>query len=404
MTWPVLPLGEVAETALGKMLDKGKPKGYPHVPYLRNINVQWGRIETTDLLTMELPPDQRERFGVQAGDLLVCEGGEIGRAAIWQGRTEYIAYQKALHRIRPGGRLESLFLRYLLEHLATSGALARFATGTTIAHLPQQQLRRVPVPLPSLSEQHRIVDLLEDHLSHLDAADAYLDASLRRANTLLQRVRESVWQDTDERIPILELGDVVTGKTPPTSDPRNAGSDVPFVTPGDVGHGQEIRQVERSLSHQGAAGSRVVPGGSVLAVCIGATLGKVGYTSRPVAFNQQVNGVVLPGSDEAELIAALIAAPSFQRTMRKASSATTMPILNKSVFSRLSVPLVPAEHREEVIQRIRTASDAVDRFLTEVGRASVRSAALRRSLLAAAFSGRLTADPELLSANEPVSA
>jgi type I restriction enzyme S subunit len=62
----------------------------------------------------------------------------------------------------------------LLEHYARSGQLARLATGTTIAHLPQQQLRRVPVPLPPLDEQRRIVDLLDDHLSRLDAADAYL--------------------------------------------------------------------------------------------------------------------------------------------------------------------------------------------------------------------------------------
>ena len=91
--WKVVPLGEVADTTLGKMLDGGKIRRLPNVPYLRNVNVQWGRIDTDDLLTMELADGDRERFAVQPGDLLVCEGGEIGRAAIWNGRTEYLAFQ-----------------------------------------------------------------------------------------------------------------------------------------------------------------------------------------------------------------------------------------------------------------------------------------------------------------------
>ena len=188
MTWPLVPLSEVAETALGKMLDKGKSKGHPHVPYLRNVNVQWGRIDTHDLLTMELADDERERFAVKEGDVLVCEGGEIGRCAIWRGRTQYLAYQKALHRIRPGDNLDARFLRYLLEHHSLNGTLTSLATGSTIAPLPQQQLRRVPVPLPPLDEQHRIVDLLEDHLSRLDAAEGYLRTGATRLKVMVKSV------------------------------------------------------------------------------------------------------------------------------------------------------------------------------------------------------------------------
>ena len=188
MTWPIVPLAEVAETALGKMLDRGKAKGHGQVPYLRNVNVQWGRIDTHDLLTMELADEERERFGVREGDLLVCEGGEIGRCAIWHGRTEYLAFQKALHRVRPGDALDARFLRYLLEHHAQNGALAKLSTGSTIAHLPQQQLRRVPVPLPPLDEQRRIVDLLEDHLSRLDAADEYLRTGAKRVQVVVKAV------------------------------------------------------------------------------------------------------------------------------------------------------------------------------------------------------------------------
>jgi type I restriction enzyme S subunit len=130
--------------------------------------------------------------------------------------------------------------------------------------------------------------------------------------------------------------------------------------------------------------------GSVLAVCIGATLGKVGYTERRVAFNQQINAVRLSTVDEAQLLAAAMTAPSFQRKMREASSATTMPILNKSSFSRLLVPRVPSAAREGLLDRIRETSEAVEHLRNELNAGVSRSAALRRSLLAAAFAGRLT--------------
>jgi type I restriction enzyme S subunit len=195
-----------------------------------------------------------------------------------------------------------------------------------------------------------------------------------------------------ERVPIGELGQVVTGRTPPTTDPLSVGVDIPFVTPGDVGYGVEVRRVGRRISHHGATASRVIPGGSVLAVCIGATLGKVGFSGVPVAFNQQINGVVLPQIEDAELLASLLAAPSFQSAMWQASSATTMPLLNKSTFSQLEVPLVPSGRRAEFLAKTRSAGEAVDRVGTDVDRAFTRSAALRRSLLAAAFSGRLTTE------------
>lgn len=220
MTWPIVTLDEVADTALGKMLDRGRPQGLPLVPYLRNVNVQWGRIDTDDLLTMELADAERERFAVLPGDLLVCEGGEIGRCALWTHRAGYLAYQKALHRIRPSARVDSKFLRYHLEHQANSGVLARFATGSTIAHLPQQQLRRLPVPLPPVEEQRRIIDTLEDHLSRLDGAHGYACSASRRLDHVREAtLREMLACSDSER----SLGDILAvpltnGRSVPTRE------------------------------------------------------------------------------------------------------------------------------------------------------------------------------------------
>ncbi|MFF1299033.1 restriction endonuclease subunit S [Streptomyces sp. NPDC058296] len=187
--WAWAALGDVADTTLGKMLDKKQSTGLHPTPYLRNVNVQWGKIDTDDLLTMDIEPEDLSRFTVSKGDLVVCEGGEIGRCAIWN-KDEPIAYQKALHRVRPSQALDTRYLRYYLEYASVAGKLARFATGSTIKHLPQQRLREVPVPLPPLAEQQRIVEVLEEQLSRLDAAEASVRGALKRINRLLDKATD----------------------------------------------------------------------------------------------------------------------------------------------------------------------------------------------------------------------
>ncbi|MFG1800616.1 restriction endonuclease subunit S [Micromonospora carbonacea] len=182
--WVHTTLGEIADTALGKMLDRAKGSGEHLKPYLRNINVQWGRIDESDILMMDVPPDQEERYGVKSGDLLVCEGGEIGRCAIWRGGENYIAYQKALHRVRPFGGVSAEYLCYFLEHLSLTGGLAPYATGSTIKHLPQEQLRQIPVSLPPVEEQRRIVATLEGMLLRLGAASNLLNNVAIRSKAL----------------------------------------------------------------------------------------------------------------------------------------------------------------------------------------------------------------------------
>lgn len=180
--WAEAFLGEIADTSLGKMLDRGKATGEYAVPYLRNVNIQWGRVYLDDVLTMDIPPEEQGFFRLDPGDLLVCEGGEIGRCAIWPGSTEYIAYQKALHRIRPHKGVEVKYLRYLLEHMSLSKMLILYSTGSTIKHLPQQQLRRLPVQMPPTAEQRRIVAALEDHLSRIERGAEQLSKLIRRIN------------------------------------------------------------------------------------------------------------------------------------------------------------------------------------------------------------------------------
>ena len=99
--WTVCALNYRYEVALGKMLDEKRITGNHLAPYLRNVDVQWGKINTTDLPQMDFSGADLERYSLRSGDLVVCEGGEVGRAAVWNAELKECFYQKAIHRLRP---------------------------------------------------------------------------------------------------------------------------------------------------------------------------------------------------------------------------------------------------------------------------------------------------------------
>lgn len=151
------PLSDVAQTSLGKMLDAKRATGDP-TPYLRNINVRWGTVDTTDVRKVPLTGDERRRFALSAGDILVCEGGEPGRCAVWDGGGTIMAFQKAIHRVRPSTLIDARFVALAIEEFIRSPRSASYFTGTTIRHLPQERLRSILLPVPSIKVQHAVAD------------------------------------------------------------------------------------------------------------------------------------------------------------------------------------------------------------------------------------------------------
>jgi len=159
--WRLSTVGEEFEVQLGKMLDAANNVGTPK-PYLGNRAVQWGRIDVAAAGVVPLTSSDLQRFRLRAGDLLVCEGGEVGRAAIWRDELPECYYQKALHRLRPKRGYDVRLMSALLEYWSSTGAFADYVTQTSIAHLPREKFIEIPLPMPSRAEQRRICDVLGD--------------------------------------------------------------------------------------------------------------------------------------------------------------------------------------------------------------------------------------------------
>ncbi|MFC8817262.1 restriction endonuclease subunit S [Streptomyces rochei] len=159
--WPIMPVTYQFEVLLGKMLNRERSHGAHLAPYLRNTNVQWDRIDTDDLLLMDFPPEEHRRYVLQPGDLLVCEGGDPGRAAIWQGHTQVVYYQKALHRVRARSYSSPRWLFYCLRAATAQNVFAVEGNTTTIAHLTGEQFRAHRFPFPERDTQDRLTAKLD---------------------------------------------------------------------------------------------------------------------------------------------------------------------------------------------------------------------------------------------------
>ncbi|MBO0612699.1 restriction endonuclease subunit S [Thiothrix fructosivorans] len=169
--WQWHSFASLGDNRLGKMLDQAKNSGTA-VKYLRNTNVQWYRFELDDLLEMKVEEHELPKITLLPGDLVICEGGEAGRAAIWNG--EPIVIQKALHRFRC---YDELFNQYALLCLRTdveSGRLAEYYTGATIKHFTGKALKDYTILLPPLEEQHRIVAQVDELMALCDTLETLL--------------------------------------------------------------------------------------------------------------------------------------------------------------------------------------------------------------------------------------
>ena len=157
--WKPAKLGDIAEMCLGKMLDKEKNKGVLQ-PYIANVNLRWGGFDLTNLSTMRFEESESERYGLKSGDLVVCEGGEPGRCAIWRGEIPEMKIQKAIHRVRTNKNYSNEFLFYRFLLAGRNGELKKHFIGSTIKHLTGSSLKQVEFDFPSLTEQNRIAAVL----------------------------------------------------------------------------------------------------------------------------------------------------------------------------------------------------------------------------------------------------
>ena len=165
-SWKWVRLNEIASSLLGKTLNKVSDAGEP-CPYLCSINVYWEGIKLSTVKEAFFTQAEKEKYLLQKGDLLICEGGDAGRCAVWD-NDDTMYYQNALHRVRFYGDICVAFFRDIFESYKSNGEIKSRCKGETIQHLVQGELYNMVFPLPPLAEQKRIVAKIEELLPLID--------------------------------------------------------------------------------------------------------------------------------------------------------------------------------------------------------------------------------------------
>lgn len=398
MKWEKVKLGNVTDSCLGKMLDQNKNKG-DYQPYLANVNVRWGEFDLEDLLLMKFEESEQERYELKYGDLVICEGGEPGRCAIWKEQIPNMKIQKALHRVRVHDCLDYRYLFYWFLLAGKTGELDQYFTGATIKHMPGQKLKEVVIDKPPLEIQHRIADILS-------AYDDLIENNQKQIK-LLEEAAQRLYKEwfVDLRFPghentkivdgvpegwnectVESFGTVITGKTPPTSNKEYyTNGKVPFVTIPDIHNVVYPLKTEKRLTIEGAQTqkNKYIPPNSVMISCIG-TVGLVSISTEVCQTNQQINSIILNNEDDLYFF--------YESMLRMkdlldglGSNGATMTNVNKSKLEKLII-ISPSK---DIVKQYNDVCKPLFESALNLSRKNVYLKNMREALLPKLMSGEV---------------
>lgn len=398
MKWEKVKLGNVTDSCLGKMLDQNKNKG-DYQPYLANVNVRWGEFDLEDLPLMKFEESEQERYELKYGDLVICEGGEPGRCAIWKEQIPNMKIQKALHRVRVHDCLDYRYLFYWFLLAGKTGELDQYFTGATIKHMPGQKLKEVVIDKPPLEIQHRIADILsayDDLIENNQKQIKLLEEAAQRFykewfvdlrfpghenTTIVDGVPEG-WNECT----VESFGTVITGKTPPTSNKEYyTNGKVPFVTIPDMHNVVYPLKTEKRLTIEGAQTqkNKYIPPNSVMISCIG-TVGLVSIATEVCQTNQQINSIILNYEDDLYFF--------YESMLRMkdlldglGSNGATMTNVNKSKLEKLII-ISPSK---DIVKQYNDVCKPLFESALNLSRKNVYLKNMREALLPKLMSGEV---------------
>ena len=263
--------------------------------------------------------------------------------------------------------------------------------------LNKQKLKELPIIVPPLPEQQRIVSILDEAFAAIAKAKANAEQNLKNAKELfesyLQGVFEKKGEGWEER-KVNEIGNAQTGTTPKTAEKENYGDFIPFIKPADVdfsGIG-DIRYDNEGLSEIGLKKGRKMESGSILMVCIGATIGKVGFAEREVSCNQQINSLTVKKEFEPKFIYYAMTSKEFQdKVLLEGKGAqATLPIINKSKWENLTISFPKSKTEQKRFVEKFDALSIESQKLQEIYLKKLADLEeLKKSVLQKAFAGEL---------------
>ena len=420
--WQTIPVKREYEVQLGKML-QNEPESDADalVPYLKALHVLWGSVNTADLPEMWASPTEVRRFGVRRGDLLVCEGGEAGRAGMLDSAPDPCIIQNAVHRVRGRGA-DVRYLQYVLHAIGSGGWFGVLCNRATIAHLTGEKLAELRIPLPSLPEQRGIA-------AFLDCETAKLDTLVEKKRALIELLKEKrsalisrtvtrglppeaaratgldphpklkpssvEWiGEVPEHWEVWELSHafrrIGSGTTPTSGDwwYYDDGT-VPWVTTSELREAvilDTAAKVTRAALRDFPA-LRVYPKGTLLVAMYGATIARVGILGIEACVNQACCAFADPSALDTRFVFYWLQARRSE--IIAFASGGGQPNVNAQVLCALRVPAPPVPEQHAIADFLDRETAKLDQMAAKVEEAVERLREHRAALITAAVTGKI---------------
>lgn len=414
--WEVKALKHGYTVKLGKMLQpESKSPDDELLPYLRASNLQWAGVDLSDVKSMWFSPAEREQLSLLKDDLLVSEGGDVGRSAIWNGEISVCYFQNAINRVRSNHGNSTKFLYYWMSVVKDKGYVDVLCNKSTIAHFTAEKVQVIPVPSPPLVEQQSIAAFLDRETGKIDA----LVAEQERLIELLKEKRQAVishavTKGLDPDAPMKDsgiawLGEVPEGwevkpikqivATPITDGPHETpvflDNGIPFVSAEAVSSGKidftKIRGFISESVHKEYSKKYCPQFGDIYMVKSGATTGTTAIVDTDIEFNIWSPLAAIRCGERAVPLFVLnfMRSKNFQEAVTLNWSFGTQQNIGMGVIENLSIALPPLHEQQTIAAFLDDETAKIDTLVTEAQQAIGLLKERRSALISAAVTGKI---------------
>ena len=360
--WAETAFAEIATSQLGETLDANKNKGLPY-PYLCAANIGMGYFNLSNVKEILLDDSELEKYLVRKGDLLICEGGDSGRCAIWESEDP-IYYQNALHRVRFNDDIHNKFIMYYLHYYKKVGIIDKLSHGQTIKHFTQKGLSKLSFRMPTISEQKGIASELDAIQTMIDGYKAHISDFDELAKSLFLDtlgdpvINEKKWQIKSLSSLCNKMSTGPFGSMLHKSDYVVEG--IPSVNPQNIKGSKVVIDGIAKVSYQKAEelskyylkeNDIILARRGDLSKCAIITPKEQGWLCGTGSFFLHIEEV-LP-----IVFYYQFTSKSIQKHLLEKSIGATMPNLNQGILSKLMIPVPPIDIQQKFASQI----EAIDK-------------------------------------------
>ncbi|EAJ7671544.1 restriction endonuclease subunit S [Campylobacter coli] len=397
--WEVKKLGDIAEIQIGKTPSRN------NIDFFQGENI-WLSIRDLKSKFVSSSSEKISNEAISKTNMKVVPKGTLLMSfKLTLGKTAFaecdLYTNEAIAAIFIKNKnINKYFLDYVLKFTDLEKYVDNAVKGKT---LNKQKLKQIEILLPkNIKEQERIVGILDENFAKIDENIKILEQDLLNLDELMQSALQKAFNPLKDnakenyKLPqgwewksLGEIGEIITGTTPSKNNPNFYGNEYPLFKPSDLNGDMIIKYASDNLSKLGFDNARNLPKDTILVVCIGASIGKVGLSGVNGSCNQQINAIIPNSAFTSKYLFFVCLSNYFQTILKKNASQTTLPIINKTEFSKLQIPLPPIKEQEQITSHLDELSSHV-KNLKQNYQAQIKDLQeLKNSLLDKAFKGNL---------------